>query len=60
MFSEKADGFEIEREDLLVQHFSDGHGRGLPLAAWLLMFMECLRHGIAPFILGDKYMIRLL
>ncbi len=49
----------VELEDILSFHveleilvpFRDGNGR----VGRLIMFKECLRHGITPFIFSDKY-----
>lgn len=49
---------EIDRNDILDFHvkfeqifpFEDGNGR----VSRLIMFKECLRHGVMPFIIDDK------
>ena len=55
---------EIERNQILDFHvrfeeifpFEDGNGR----VGRLIMFKECLRHGIMPFIIDDKRRSRYL
>ena len=55
---------EIERNQILDFHvrfeeifpFEDGNGR----VGRLIMFKECLRHGIMPFIIDDKHRSRYL
>ena len=40
MLSQTTDSFGINCDDLPVQHFRDGHSRGLPLAAWIIGIID--------------------
>ena len=42
-------GFHVQFEEIFP--FEDGNGR----IGRLIMFKECLRHGVMPFILDDKH-----